>query len=112
MAADGPVRPYRPKPRDFRQKFIELGWDTVGEHYRASWKAIKRWVREEGTEELANERRKYLEQQYPGRKVPGRRPRTAAGRYVMGMTREPRPLNPELARFPLFRHAIEKEEGE
>jgi len=48
----GLVRPYRPKPDDFRDRYIEMGWDGLDEHYRCNWRCIRRWIMEEGREQL------------------------------------------------------------
>ena len=48
----GLVRPYRPKPHDFRDRYIEMGWDGLDEHYRCNWRCIRRWINEEGREDL------------------------------------------------------------
>lgn len=48
----GLVRPYRPKPDDFRDRYIEMGWDGLDEHYRCNWRCIRRWIDEEGREDL------------------------------------------------------------
>lgn len=48
----GLIRPYRPKPDDFRVRYIEMGWDGLDEHYRCNWRCIRRWIMEEGREQL------------------------------------------------------------
>lgn len=48
----GLVRPYRPKPDDFRDRYIEMGWDGLDEHYRCNWRCIRRWIDEEGRADL------------------------------------------------------------
>lgn len=53
----GLVRPYRPCPDDFRERFLEMGWDGIDEHYRTNWRVIYRWIEECGGEELRAERR-------------------------------------------------------
>ena len=78
----GFVRPYRACPTDFRERFLEMGWDGIAEHYRASWRCVLRWIEECGGETLRAERRK----------ITGATPRKAghsrdrARRYVMGQT--------------------------
>lgn len=52
----GMVRPQRPKPADFRQVYLVLGWGGVCEHYRTNWRVIRRWIEEEGREGLKVER--------------------------------------------------------
>ena len=39
-ALPGRQRPYRTCPADFRERYIELGWETIQEHYRAGWPVI------------------------------------------------------------------------
>jgi hypothetical protein len=48
----GLVRPYRAKPADFRERYIEMGWDGIDEHYRTNWRVIRRWILEEGRDGL------------------------------------------------------------
>ncbi|MBU7587910.1 MAG: hypothetical protein KAF42_01715 [Sphingopyxis terrae] len=45
-------RPYRTCPRDFRETYIRLGWETIAEHYRTNWRVIARWIDETGRQEL------------------------------------------------------------
>lgn len=52
----GLVRPYRPKPADFRERYIEMGWDGIDEHYQTNWRVIRRWILEEGASELRADR--------------------------------------------------------
>jgi hypothetical protein len=54
--------PQRPKPDDFRQQFIRLGWDVV-DHYRTGWKVVDRWVEEEGRASLRADRKAYRQMQ-------------------------------------------------
>lgn len=56
-ASDGNIRPYRPCPRDFRETFLEMGWDGIEDHYHANWRCILRWINECGGEELREARR-------------------------------------------------------
>ena len=56
----GLVRPYRLKPDDFRQTYIEMGWDGICDHYRTNWRVIRRWIDEEGREGLKRERAQFL----------------------------------------------------
>jgi hypothetical protein len=60
MHDSGLIRPNRPCPKDFREKFIELGWGGIGVHYHASWRCIRRWVLECGRDELKKERAAYV----------------------------------------------------
>lgn len=50
----------RPKPRDFRDRYIELGWESIEEHYGTSWRVICRWIDEEGRQELKGARAAYV----------------------------------------------------
>jgi hypothetical protein len=63
----GRQRPYRPCPADFRERYVELGWEEIGEHYRAGWPVIARWIDECGRAELTEARAAYVH-------VHGRRP--------------------------------------
>jgi hypothetical protein len=53
----GTVNPYRPCPPDFREVFLEMGWDGIVDHYRTNWRCIRRWIEESGGEELRAARR-------------------------------------------------------
>jgi len=57
-----PNRPsaWRPCPRDFRDRYIELGWESIQEHYRAGWPVIARWIDECGRDELKAARSEYV----------------------------------------------------
>lgn len=57
---EGRIRPYRPCPIDFREKYIELGWHYVDAHYRAHWRTIARWIDETGRLELKAARAAYV----------------------------------------------------
>lgn len=74
----GLVRPYRPCPKDFRERFLEMGWDGIDEHYNTNWRCIRRWIEESGGEELRAERRL--------RSGGTARPRLRSKRYVLGRT--------------------------
>lgn len=54
------IRPYRQRPPDFRERYIELGWHVVDEHYRAHWRTIARWIDETGRSELKAARAAYV----------------------------------------------------
>lgn len=43
---------WRHKPDDFREQYILQGWETICWHYRANWKTVRRWIDEEGREDL------------------------------------------------------------
>lgn len=53
----GLEKPYRPCPSDFRDRFLEMGWDGIEDHYNANWRCIRRWIDECGGETLRAERR-------------------------------------------------------
>lgn len=57
---EGRIRPYRPCPADFRERYIELGWHYVDAHYRAHWRTIARWIDETGRLELKAARAAYV----------------------------------------------------
>lgn len=59
-ALPGRVRPMRPCPADFRQRYIELGWPDVQDHYRAGWPVIARWIDQCGRAELTVARAAYV----------------------------------------------------
>lgn len=73
----GLVRPYRPLPGDFRERYLEMGWDGIEEHYRTNWRVIRRWIEEAGGDELREARAKVSK----GVIRPSRR-----SRYVLGRT--------------------------
>ena len=75
----GLVRPYRPKPEDFREKYVEMGWDGLDEHYRTNWRVIRRWIEMEGRDRLIEERAAYVAAQREER-------RNRRQRYVLGRT--------------------------
>lgn len=49
----GLLRPYRPKPIDFREVYVRMGWEGLDEHYRTNWRCIRRWVFEQIEEDEA-----------------------------------------------------------
>lgn len=61
----GLERPRRPCPRDFRERYIELGWETIAEHYRANWRCVRRWIDETGREELRQARAAHVREHGP-----------------------------------------------
>lgn len=66
---DGGVRPYRPKPADFRAVYVSMGWDGIDEHYGTNWRVIRRWIEEEGRAGLIAERAAYVEAQREERRM-------------------------------------------
>jgi hypothetical protein len=54
------IRPYRALPHDFRQRYVELGWENIQEHYRTNWRVIARWIDEAGGDELRCARRAWV----------------------------------------------------
>lgn len=74
----GTERPYRPCPADFRDRFLEMGWDGIDEHYSTNWRCIRRWIEESGGDELRAARR--------ARSGGTPRPKLRAKRYVLGRT--------------------------
>lgn len=55
----------RPKPDDFRARYVELGKVGVGEYFGAHWKTVDRWVEEEGKDGLRAERAEWVAEQRP-----------------------------------------------
>lgn len=49
----GLVRPYRPRPADFRETYIRMGWEGIDEHYQTNWRVIRRWILEQIADDLA-----------------------------------------------------------
>jgi hypothetical protein len=58
----GLQRPMRPCPHDFRERFIELGWGSIEDHYRTNWRVIRRWIEETGGADLRATRAAYVEE--------------------------------------------------
>jgi hypothetical protein len=79
---DGNIKPYRPCPSDFRERFIEMGWDGIEDHYRTNWRIIRRWIEQSGGDQLRAERRLVS----GGTARPNLRAESRARRYVMGKT--------------------------
>ena len=77
-------------PRDFAETFVRVGWEGVEFEMRAGKVTILRWCHEYGYDALKLMRREHLEAKYAerGHSVPGRKPRSVSGRYVMGRTRQ------------------------
>lgn len=73
---DGMIRPYRPRPADFRAVYVQIGWDGITDHFRTNWRVICRWIEEEGREGLQAERAAFVAAER----------RTRAKRYVLGRT--------------------------
>ena len=79
----GLIRPYRPLPSDFRDRYIDLGQGKeIEEHFHTNWRVIARWIDEAGGDELRAERYKVS----GGFARPGRRSAGRAARYVLGKT--------------------------
>ena len=76
---DGGVRPYRPKPKDFREVYIRIGWDGIEDHFNTNWRVIRRWIEMEGREGLIAARKAYVAQMQLTRRLKRKR-------YVMGRT--------------------------
>jgi hypothetical protein len=58
----GRIRPYRPCPPDFRERYVEMGWQEIAEHYRAHWATVARWIDETGRQKLKAARAAYVRQ--------------------------------------------------
>jgi hypothetical protein len=52
-------RPPRPKPDDFEEVFVRLGWDAA-EHYGTHSTRVARWVEESDRDKLKRRRRNYV----------------------------------------------------
>ncbi|WP_447724599.1 hypothetical protein [Sphingomonas koreensis] len=77
----GLQRPYRPKPADFRDVFLRLGQSKeIEEHYSTNWRCIRRWIEEEGGDELRAERAKLT-----GSVLRPHRRSGVARNYVLGL---------------------------
>lgn len=61
-ALPGRERPLRPCPPDFAERYVEMGWDGIQEHYRAGWPVIARWVDECGGDALRDARAAHVRQ--------------------------------------------------
>lgn len=91
MAHKGiPATTYRPMPTDFPATFARVGWEGIEAEVHAHKTTIKRWMLDYGEAELQRMRREYLHEQYSarGHRIGGvrpGRPRSAAGRYVLGI---------------------------
>lgn len=75
----GTIRPYRPCPADFRERYLEMGQSKeIEEHYRTNYRCIRRWIEENGGDKLRAERRA----------ITGcpERPYLRARNYVLGRT--------------------------
>lgn len=83
MPAEGETAAYRPRPCDFREAYIRMGLgDELKEYFRTNIRVLRRWVDEEGHDELYEARREHLRQTKWPNGAPGNRKR----RYVMGQT--------------------------
>ncbi|WP_209047576.1 hypothetical protein [Rhizorhabdus histidinilytica] len=49
----GLLRPYRPRPADFREVYVRMGWEGLDEHFRTNWRCIRRWIIEQIAEDEA-----------------------------------------------------------
>lgn len=80
---DGITRPYRPKPADFREVYIRNGWcgdeGPIEVIFGTNWRVIRRWIAEEGEDDLRAARAAYVHAQ----RVEARSRRS---RYVLGRT--------------------------
>lgn len=60
-------KPWRHAPDDFREMFLEMGWDGLEEHYRTTWRTIRRWIDDCGGEQLRLDRRAVVKARGPRR---------------------------------------------
>jgi hypothetical protein len=83
MPGAGETLAYRPKPQDFRDRYVEMGLsDELREYYGTNYRVLRRWVDEEGYEDLYEARREYQRQSRWPNGAPGSRKR----RYALGQT--------------------------
>lgn len=52
----GLERPYRPKPSEFRETYIRMGWEGIEEEFNTNWRCIRRWILEQIEEDIAKGR--------------------------------------------------------
>jgi hypothetical protein len=59
-----PVRTQRarPCPPDFREVYLDIGWDGIEEHFGTSSRVVARWVDESGGDELRAARAEVVRQ--------------------------------------------------
>jgi hypothetical protein len=72
-------------PADFPDMFVLLGWEAIEDHYTAGQRAIKRWLRQCGEEDILTRRRSYLRKLYASRGlagIPGRKPGRTIGAEI------------------------------
>ncbi|MBV2147439.1 hypothetical protein KRZ98_03950 [Sphingobium sp. AS12] len=75
----GTFKPYRPKPSTFREAYIRMGFsDELREHFGTNYRILRRWVDEEGYQEIHAARRDYLTRTRWPNGAPGNRKRRAA----------------------------------
>ncbi|MBI1179119.1 MAG: hypothetical protein GC201_01075 [Alphaproteobacteria bacterium] len=72
----------QPPPPDFREKFVEMGWSDIENHYKVHAKTIRRWIDEEGREALIAARSAHVEER--------RRQHRAERRRLMTVERQRR----------------------
>lgn len=76
MPIAGTTKAYRPRPSDFRDAYVRMGFsDDLKEHFRTNIRVLRRWVDEEGYRELHAARREYLRQTKWPNGAPGNRKR-------------------------------------
>lgn len=76
MPIAGTTKAYRPRPADFRDAYVRMGFsDDLKEHFRTNIRVLRRWVDEEGYRELHAARREYLMQTRWPNGAPGNRKR-------------------------------------
>lgn len=76
----GRVRPSRPVPRNFVERWPLVGWEGAKEEWRAHSRTIARWVDECGRDRMVLARKAYKQAE---RQIQGRARRK---RYVLGRT--------------------------
>ena len=64
----------RPCPPEFREVYLDIGWDGIIEHFRCNTRCISRWVDESVGDELRAARAEVV-------KARGKQIRTCIGSY-------------------------------
>lgn len=74
---------YRPVPRDFVERWPDVGWSEAEIEWNAHARTIKRWLEECGMEAMQKARRERLAA------IRALRSRSRRKRYVLGQTMTP-----------------------
>lgn len=63
MPPKGTTMLYRPVPRDFPEKFVQVGWRGIEKEFHAHAKTIRRWMEICGYDSLRAQRAAFVAQQ-------------------------------------------------